>query len=230
MEVINFITVCTDDYPTIYAKKIIKKLSSVSNLKFNHYCITDRPEELEDYCTPLHQEVKTKGWWNKMNLFSQNIPLGWCLYMDIDNVIIKNFDDEIKHIISMNKPISCVSDAINWMNVKFSSSLMIFRSREFTEFFEKFKDQHITLQNKEGGDQVWLGPQLKEINYIDDKYPYLKQNLKFHIGSMIGDKLIIPQEIQNKEIKIIDCGGKPKPQDLVSISYIKKNWHDIDVD
>ena len=230
MKKINFITVCTDHYPTVYAKKIIKKFSEVTKLDFEPFCITDRPKELENFCTPIEPEFKSKGWWNKVNMLSKKMPAGWCLYIDIDCVIIEKFDKEILWVISQDANMSCVSDPIKWMNEKFNSSFMIFKSGKFHNIYEKFKVEYSNLENREGGDQVWLGPQIKNINYIDKKYPYLKQSLKFGVGSLIGDRLVLPKEITNKDIKIIDCAGKPKPPELIDMPYIKKNWHDIEVD
>ena len=50
------------------------------------------------------------------------------LYMDLDIIIAKNFDEEIATVISGGKDVNCVSDAIGWMGEKFSSSLMILKS------------------------------------------------------------------------------------------------------
>ena len=31
----------------------------------------------------------------------------------------------------------------------------------------------------------------------------------------------------SSDIKMIDCGGRPKPHELQALSYIKQNWHDV---
>ena len=45
--------------------------------------------------------------------------------MDLDIVIQDTFDNEIEWVIQQEPSIACVSDAINWMGEKFSSSFMI---------------------------------------------------------------------------------------------------------
>jgi hypothetical protein len=75
-----------------------------------------------------------------------------------------------------------------------------------------------------GGDQVWTGPRLDSVYYIDDDYPNLKKNLKFHLAKKIGNKLELPTHIEC-EIKLVDCGGRPKPHELEALPYVKENWH-----
>ena len=192
MTKINFLTVCTDKYPIIYAEKITKQFIRSSKLNITPYCLTDRPQLISDWAKPLNLAVKTQGWWNKLNLYNPNNPDGWNLYMDLDIVIQDTFDNEIEWVIQQEPSIACVSDAINWMGEKFSSSFMIFKTNSQKLIFERFKNEHNDICNLPGGDQVWTGPQLKNILYINDKFPNLKKNLKFDIAIKNGDKLSLP--------------------------------------
>ena len=36
----------------------------------------------------------------------------------------------------------------------------------------------------------------------------------------------LPTELP-ESIKLVDCGGKPKPHQLNMLPYIKQNWHDV---
>jgi hypothetical protein len=72
---------------------------------------------------------------------------------------------------------------------------------------------------------VWTGPQLHSINYIDEAFPNLKKNLKFDLAKKNKkNQLEIPHEIDAR-IKLVDCGGRPKPHELEMLPYIKNNWH-----
>ena len=226
MTKINFLTVCTDKYPIFYAEKITKQFIRSSKLNIIPYCLTDRPQLVSDWAKPLNLAVKTQGWWNKLNLYNPYNPDGWNLYMDLDIVIQDTFDNEIEWVIQHEPSIACVSDAINWMGEKFSSSFMIFKTNSQKHIFERFIKEHDDICNLPGGDQVWTGPQLKNILYIDEKFPNLKKNLKFDIAIKNGDKLSLPGTIDST-IKLVDCGGRPKPHDLHMLPYIKRNWHDI---
>ena len=226
MKEINFITVCTDKYPIIYAEKITRQFLRSTSLNVNTFCITDRPNLIGNWANPIALAVKANGWWNKLNLYNPNNPEGWNLYMDLDIVLQNVFDEEIEWTLKQRPSIACVSDAINWMGVKFSSSFMIYKTGSQNEIFEKFRKNHKKIANLAGGDQVWTGPQLKNVLYIDIKFPNLKKNLKFHLAKLNGNDLVLPSILDNS-IKLVDCGGNPKPHELKMVPYIKRNWHDI---
>jgi len=223
---INLVSVCTDSYSMIYAEKLHQQFDKLTKLDVLHWCITDRPIELSKSIKPIIPYKKSKGWWNKVNLYSPEMPKGHILYMDLDIVILNNFDEEIIEMTKKEETMCCVSDAISWMGVRFSSSLMCFESGVHFEIFDNFIKTESKINNLKGGDQVWTGPQLKSVSYIDDFFPNLKKNLKFHLAKREGDQLIIPQQLDDK-IKLVDCGGKPKPHELEALPYIKRNWHDV---
>ena len=223
---INFVTVCVDKYPTIYAAKLHAQFARLSNLPINHYCITDRPLELPSFIMALDPFIKSKGWWNKLNLFSPEMPKGGILYLDLDIVLMQNFDDEILYMQSRKEEICCVSDSICWMGEKFSSSLMYFNSGALSRIFEEFLIRESKINDRPGGDQVWIGPQLKSVSYIDEAFPKLKKNFKFQLCQNVNGEIIAPIEIDN-EIKMVDCSGNPKPHQLNSLPYINENWHQI---
>ena len=221
---INFVSVCVDAYPILYAEKLHRQFQNVTDLKVMHWCITDRPEQLPSFIQPLAPFKKSKGWWNKINLFSPEMPKGDILYLDLDIVILQNFDQEILAMIENTSNISCVSDAIEWMGEKFNSSLMCFKSGSNADIYKKFEKEEATINNLAGGDQVWTGPLLKKIHYIDETFPNLKKNLKFQLAKNINNELKLPIEISDN-IKLIDCTGHPKPHQLKGLPYIRDNWH-----
>jgi len=120
------------------------------------------------------------------------MPEGVILYMDIDIVMVNSFDEEIEAMLARPEPMRCVSDAIGWKGEKFSSSMMCFDSGAFAPIFERFEKAGPALETSEGGDQVWVGPQLGDVYYVDDDYPDLKKNLKFHLAKRDGKKLHLP--------------------------------------
>lgn len=210
-----------------YAEKLVRRFNSLTKLEIKSFCITDRQEQVGSWATPIIPPKPSKGWWNKVNLFSPEMPSGWLLYMDVDIVILKNFDHEIVKTIQAGSAINCVSDAIGWMGEKFNSSLLLMQSGCRTDIYEKFVREHDALIDRAGGDQVWIGPQLEDINYIDMNFPFLKKNLKFDLGKLNGNNLKLPADIP-EDIKLIDCSGRPKPHELEAVPYIKRNWHDVE--
>lgn len=226
---INLLTVCTDAYPVEYARKAIDRFRGLTEFQVTPYCLTDRPRQLQGYCNPITRDPNIKHWWNKVCLYDPKLPEGWNVYLDIDIVQIKNFDEEIQFAIDANKKIACVSDAIGWMNNKFSSSMMVFKTGAMADIYREFQRELVSssgeLQNFKGGDQVWAGKYLKETDvlYLDETFPDLKKNLKFHLGEKVFGQWKFPNVISNK-VKMVDCGGRPKPHELSHLSYIYDNW------
>ena len=236
---IAFITVCTDAYDMIYARKIIKKFTELSDLEVSAYCITDRPDEISDIATPVEPPYGAgKGWWNKIKAYDSFYEEEFAVYLDIDTVLIKNFDDEIKvamgQLHRQNYKVACVSGAIGWKNNKYSSSMMVLKKGKMQDVHDLFNLESWRLFDYDGGDQVWTGRLLEEwypggisdVFYIDDKNINLKLNLKFHLGEKILGIWKFPSFIPS-QCKIVDCGGKPKPHELEHLKYIKENWHDV---
>jgi len=221
---INLVSVCTDNYSMVYANKLHRQFSNLTNLEVSHWCLTDRPSELLEFIKPIAPFKKSKGWWNKINLYSPHMPKGHILYMDLDIVLLKNFDEEIIEMTKRTESMCCVSDAIGWMGERFSSSLMCFESGAHSKIYEYFENNESKINSLEGGDQVWTGPQLGSVYYIDEDFPHMKKNLKFHLGKMLNNELQLPINISEK-VKLVDCGGRPKPHELEALPYIQKNWH-----
>lgn len=236
---IALITVCTDNYDMTYARKLITRFKELSMLKVNAYCITDRPDEISDIATTIEPPFgEGKGWWNKMKAYDSFYKEEYAVYLDIDTVLIKNFDDEIRTaMVALNKntyKVACVSDAIGWKNNKYSSSMMVLKKGKMEEVFALFSLESWRLFDYDGGDQVWTGHLLEEwkaggvsdVWYMDEDNPNLKLNLKFHLGKKILGQWKFPSYIP-PQCKIVDCGGRPKPHELEHLKYIKENWHNV---
>ena len=227
---IAFITVCTDVYPMEYARKIIKRFTELTKFEVKSYCITDRPDEISDIATPVEPPFKKKGWWNKMKVYDSFYEEDFALYLDIDTVLIKNFDEDIERAVkSLDKyKNAVVSDAIGWKNNKYSSSMMVLKKGNMKDVWDVFQQNSWRLFDYDGGDQVWTGRLLKnsDIFYMDEKNKNLKLNLKFHLGEKIFGQWKFPTYLPSS-CKIVDCGGRPKPHDLEYLNYIKENWHNV---
>ena len=156
------------------------------------------------------------------------MPSGHIFYMDLDIVILKNFDEEINKMLNRKEKMCCVSDAIGWLGGKFSSSLMCFESGANSQIFKQFVNDESTINNRPGGDQLWTGPQLESVYYVDEDFPNLKKNLKYDIGERDGSNLTLPLQLPDG-VKLVDCGGRPKPHELEMIPYIRDNWHLIEL-
>jgi hypothetical protein len=236
---LNLITVCTDAYPMEYARKLITRFKKLTEYDVTAWCITDRPDEISDIANVIEPPFGAgKGWWNKIKAYDSFYE-GHAVYMDIDTVLIQNFDEELEDAITQldiqpNVKVACVSDAIMWKNNKYSSSMMVLKSGKMQDVHDLFLLESWRLFDYDGGDQVWTGNLLKEweaggyadVYYMDEANPKLKMNLKFHLGKKIFGQWKFPDRIP-PQCKIVDCGGQPKPHQLEMLPYIKKAWHDV---
>lgn len=229
---LNLITVCVDTYPIEYARKLVTRFKQVTELfDVEAYCITDRPNEVKEFAVPITPPVKINGWWNKMFMYSDLMPEGWNLYLDLDIVIVKSFDDELAWIIHQNKPLTCVSDAIGWLGNKYSSSMVMLQSGKNSWIYDRWLKKYKKLSDYQGGDQVWTGRLMEtkntEVQYVDEVFPSIKANLKFHLAQQREDgALQVPMSL-SPDIKMVDCGGRPKPHEIGGVPYITECWHDI---
>ena len=85
--------------------------------------------------------------------------------MDLDIVILHNFDEEILSVLKAGEEMNCVSDAIHWMGEKFKLINDAFQAAPQAHIFESYLEADDDLVNRPGGDQVWAGPQLTSVSY-----------------------------------------------------------------
>lgn len=95
---INLVSVWTGDkygpqYPAVLHDMLARNLSHLAQ---KHWCITDRPDELPDYVLPIEPMPDLPGWWQKVALFSPDMP--WklkdrILYSDLDVAITGRLED-----------------------------------------------------------------------------------------------------------------------------------------
>jgi len=59
---------------------------------FNFYCLTNVPEKVSTIATPIELLHDFPGWWAKIELHSDRMPEGRCLYLDLDSHVIRNLN------------------------------------------------------------------------------------------------------------------------------------------
>jgi len=224
MKKFNFIITCGGPYSMEYANKSVNMMRRHAGMDFDAYCITERPVELDTLIHPLKPQLDVKGWWNKLLTFDSSMPEGWNVVMDVDLIIINSIKDELEYAFSNTKQMAAYTDAINWRNCKFSSSLMIFKSGSLQYIYDKFATELPTNETYTGaGDQGWIYPQLNNVLWLDEIFPKFKRSLKFNIAERKNNSLFIPPRIDNS-VKIIDFHGRPKPHEVLQLPFVKDNW------
>ena len=220
---LNLIITCGGPYDMEYANRTVSMFRRNFSKNFKAWCITERPSELNTDITPITPSISVTGWWNKVLTFGNDMPEGWIVVIDVDLVIINDITDIIEYAIENTQQIAAYSDAISWMDCKFSSSFMIFRKGSLSHIYDTFCKQWPANKDFPGGDQVWTHPQLDHILYLDEKFPNFKKSLKFDLLEAEYEKFYLPKSLPNST-KIIDFHGRPKPHELTQWPIVAENW------
>lgn len=98
---INFVSVRVGSkYNADYVHILHDMLSrNCSNLEQRHWCITDDPDSVPDYVTPIGHDPALPGWWQKVGLFAPRMP--WSAgdriaYFDLDVAITGRLEDLVE--------------------------------------------------------------------------------------------------------------------------------------
>jgi len=86
-------------YDADYVNKLFLAVKRNSTVEFTFHCFTDNNDGLDDRIAahPLPY-TNIEGWWQKLYLFSGEIPIeGRILFIDLDTLITRNIDHYIKH-------------------------------------------------------------------------------------------------------------------------------------
>jgi len=95
--VINVVTVNTGGYVSHHVTNVIHQLAKrfISG-DTAHYCFTDSLYNLNPAITAITEYHKLGGWWDKLNLFSEHMPKGRYLYLDLDCLPVGDLDPLIE--------------------------------------------------------------------------------------------------------------------------------------
>jgi uncharacterized Rossmann fold enzyme len=123
-----------------------------------HWCLTDDPDSLPEGITPIAYNRALPGWWQKVFLFSRDMPWVWgdeVLYMDLD-VCVTGRLEELPHGI--------IKD---WHWPTYNSSVMRWTHGEHSAIWDRFTPDVIDRPTESlkgllpagqvnGGDQEWI--------------------------------------------------------------------------
>jgi len=55
-------------------------------------------------------------------------------------------------------------------------------------------------------------------------FPKFKKSLKFELGQIKGNELILPKQLDS-EICLVDFHGRPKPHEITHVPFVAQHWH-----
>ena len=161
---------------------------------FQFYCITDDPKNINSNINIIHiTDNFLESWWNKLRIFTPNLFVEKCLYLDLDTVIQNNIDDLITYSNQLcgvytywNDFYSDETYSYPMLRYKtpFNSSVMTWNAEDYYWIWDKFMQDPDWYIVKYYGDDKFLGNEIKNkttFSYgwiysrlygIDEKIPY----------------------------------------------------------
>ena len=220
---LNLVITCGGSYDMAYANKTVNMFRRNCKIDFKPWCITERPLELHPSITPIKPSLEVTGWWNKVLAFSRDMPDGWITVIDVDLLIVNDITTIIEYALKNTKQMAAYSDALHWMDCKFSSSLMVFKSGSLDHIYQNFKMQWPSIKDFPGGDQVWTYPQLDDVLFLDEVFPEFKKSFKVNLARRDRTGFEVPNRLP-EHVKIIDFHGNPKPHQITKWSIVSEHW------
>jgi len=216
-------------YGTEYTRKLYEMVKRNTTRDFKFYCLTDN---LSIYDTPIIP-VKIKGgyagWWNKMQIFRDDmLPAGEYLYLDLDVVIVDNIDS-ILDFTGFGITRDFINPDTGILGGKeYNSSVMRFtQDINLWKFFYKNQEKwkKIQAQIPFFGDQNVISAYLNEKAYAN---PFPDEWLwSFKMGTLRGRRPVEHDKFFGAQIpnngKICIFHGLPNPSD-VSVDWVTENW------
>lgn len=207
-----------DKYDSDYVNILHNMVKKYITIPFDFICLTEKTQGLSNEIKIINLEDKSiKAWWNKCLLFKPGLLKGYCLYLDLDVIILKN----INEFLIQNQYLNILSNLISYKGKVYNNinSSMLFWNADIEEFNKIYTqylenkilyDEHIPSANEVIGDQrVILDSNVKYNFFPSQKIRYMK---------FLQDK-----DKLDKNISMIICKGK-KQKDNKSNYFVKKYW------
>lgn len=216
-------------YGPEYVNKLYKAFKRHTTISFTFHCFTEKPQGIingiEVHSLPNN---KLEGWWNKLWLFSKEMPLtGRLFFVDLDTLIVGNVDNLISH----DKGFVVLRDFYHARRTPtaahMGSGLLSFEAHKHHRIWDSFVKN--PSQNQRGyghGDQGWIQHVQKERKYWQDLYQNQVVSYKLHCkGGPPKDARIIcyhgRPSIPESISKTTKAQGTFKPA-----PWVKDHWKD----
>jgi len=231
-------------YGPEYVNKLFRMVRRNASSDITFVCFTDNGDGVDERVQIWELPYpELTGWWNKVALFSSNLPIsGTVLFLDLDVVIIGSIDDLFEFLpnnfvilqgfaerINKNSFSSYGRKLINRVKGTsiFNSSVFRFDTRNDYMIWEQFLDNRGEIEKTLAGDQDWIS---QCVRHNAKTWPYTWcMSYKWEIAGYFDKDR--PPHFYNprkkripSDCKIIVFHGTPNPEDVMDIPIIKNNY------
>lgn len=206
---INLLTVKVGNkYNSQHVNRLVKSFKTAH--EFKAYCITDDPTGLDANIQAIQPSLKVPGWWNKIQLFSPDMPRGQNIYLDLDMVLLSDFDFYFDFPSHFSDALFTTKDPYNWQGCGLNSSVMIWRTPHCKIYTEFAKDPYKHIQDCPGGDQQFISRLVDPWYFLSGEILSYKKDIEannYRIYKDLGVEL---------KSRAINFHGHPKPDDILN--------------
>lgn len=199
---------CTPEYVYSLQAGVEKYLSR----EHTFVCLTDKNIAGVE-CIRFDNEWP--GWWSKIELFRKGLFKGPVLYLDLDTVLVSNFDSLFK----CNQAIAMID---NFYHPEYAGSGVLYWNGDMSFIYDAFRGsaENVMSLYQRWGDQLFIERLLKTRGCIKE-VPRLHEWAKIvSYKRDIRDRgRVIPPGTQ-----IICFHGTPKPHDSGVLPCVQKYW------
>jgi hypothetical protein len=186
-------------YGAEYVNNLYASVKRNSTKKFKFWCFTENGKGVNPEVTvvPLPYSNLLHTWWNKLYLFSNDIPIPLgekIFYVDLDTVIVDNIDDLLevktgKQMIILRDFYHGIAKSANALG----SGLMCWQHGRYRRIWTTFiKNIYNVLQAANTyGDQWYIEQHLKQYQCWQDLFPDRVVSFKVHCRNGLPDRAAI---------------------------------------
>jgi hypothetical protein len=206
-------------YGPEYVNRLYASVKRNTTVPFKFWCFTDDATGIwaEVNTVPLPCAGQLDSWWNKLHLFSQDIPIvpgQWIFYVDLDTLIVDNIDA----ILSVrSKNLVVLRDFYHGVKktaTLVGSGLMMWKHGLYYQIWKNFipnPKKHIERAGTYG-DQWWIEQRVKDFTFWQDLFPDQVVSFKVHCRKGLPD-----------EARIVCYHGRPSiPESITETTVLGK--------
>lgn len=210
-------------YPVDYVNRMLSMLTRHLAEPFDLYCITEDASGLDPEIKVLTPPFDVPGWWNKIFLFSPIMPSGETLYLDLDQILTGDIAPLLEACRKSRARLAAYRDPLRWMGSQVNSSWLYFRAPELSFIYDAFRRDLPSVLDLEGGDQLYIWRQMKDIYFVDEALPRTVKSFRFEVCDNDGKALNVPAAI-DPDVRVINFHGRPKPHELPQVPWVQQHW------
>lgn len=173
-------------YGSEYVNRLYKAVTRHTTIPFTFHCFTENPVGIDQGVVthPLPYQG-LDGWWNKLYLFSKDVPLtGRVFFIDLDTLITGNIDQLLQHntgFVVLRDFFTGIAKTVIG-NDNMGSGLLSWETGQHTHIWNTFAaDPHRAIQSLHPhGDQKWVQRQQTDRLYWQDLFPNQVVSYKVH--------------------------------------------------